>query len=294
MNKYVIYTAIVGHYDKILQPKVVDDRFDYILFSNDIGVQNVGIWQVKPIYYTNEVQAKIARWVKTHPEELLQEYEFSIWMDANIIINTSYTYDKSIALFFSKNLISAVRHPHRNDIYSECGAVMAYSMENTNVVFEWLKLLHRDKYPKGSGLNETGLLYRRHCSKIKDMDERWWSCIDRYSRRDQLSFNYVLWKLQIECVNFLHDGQDVRNSAEYEYVIHSNKITKFVNLDSQIERYYGEMPSVKLYYYTIITNSKCPRLMFYMLNIYLGISCRLKIIIKTIFPKSLLAWVRSR
>ena len=35
-KKCVIYTAMVGGYDEIMQPLVVDDRFDYILFSNDI------------------------------------------------------------------------------------------------------------------------------------------------------------------------------------------------------------------------------------------------------------------
>ena len=36
-KKYAIYTAMVGGYDEIMQSKVVDDRFDYILFSNDMG-----------------------------------------------------------------------------------------------------------------------------------------------------------------------------------------------------------------------------------------------------------------
>ena len=89
-NKYAIYTAIVGGYDKINQPKVVDNRFDYILFSNDLEDVRVGVWQVKKIFYDNEIQTKIARYVKTHPEELLPEYEFTIWMDSNLIITTNY------------------------------------------------------------------------------------------------------------------------------------------------------------------------------------------------------------
>lgn len=68
MNKFVIYTAIIGNYDEILQPQVIDDRFDYVLFSNE---NRVGVWQVRPIAYVNDIQTKIARYVKTHPEELL-------------------------------------------------------------------------------------------------------------------------------------------------------------------------------------------------------------------------------
>ena len=64
-KKYVIYTAMVGGYDEIMQPVVVDDRFDYILFSNDIKEDRVGVWQVRPIAYTNPDNTRICRYVKT-------------------------------------------------------------------------------------------------------------------------------------------------------------------------------------------------------------------------------------
>ena len=35
MKDFVVYTVLTGGYDNILQPLVVDDRFDFILFSND-------------------------------------------------------------------------------------------------------------------------------------------------------------------------------------------------------------------------------------------------------------------
>lgn len=43
MNKFVIYTAIIGNYDEILQPQVIDDRFDYVLFSNEIEKMSDGL-----------------------------------------------------------------------------------------------------------------------------------------------------------------------------------------------------------------------------------------------------------
>lgn len=36
MNKFVIYTAIIGNYEEILQTQFIDDRFDFVLFSNEI------------------------------------------------------------------------------------------------------------------------------------------------------------------------------------------------------------------------------------------------------------------
>lgn len=280
MNKFAIYTAIVGDYDEILQPEVVDNRFDYILFSNDIKEPKVGVWQVRPINYHNDIQTKIARWVKTHPEELLSEYDCSVWMDANVRIKTTYTYTRSVELYFSDVKISTVKHPNRDDIYAECGEVLVYCLEKERVVFDWINILRKDGYPRKSGLYETNLLYRKHCSSIENMDALWWNYIEEYSRRDQLSFNYVLWKLQIECVDFLPAGQAAWNSPDYVYVAHSKRKSSIIKNDSQIQRFYGGAQKELRYYYSKIVNSKHPLLMFYMYNSYIKIVFGLKRIIK--------------
>lgn len=98
-NRFVIFTAIIGNYDEVKQPSVIDDRFDYILFSNDIKEKEVGVWIIKPIPYSNPIQTKIARWVKTYPEELLGEYDASLWVDSNIIITGSFVYDRIVQLY---------------------------------------------------------------------------------------------------------------------------------------------------------------------------------------------------
>ena len=94
MNLFAIYTACIGGYDNILQPKAIDDRFDYILFSDEVAKERVGVWQVRHVDYTNPDKTRIARYVKTHPEELLPEYEATLWMDANIQIVSSKVYGR--------------------------------------------------------------------------------------------------------------------------------------------------------------------------------------------------------
>jgi hypothetical protein len=238
MNKYVIYTAVVGNYDEILQPKVIDDRFDYILFSNDIKESNVGVWQVRPIDYTNEVQTKIARWVKTHPEELLPGYEFSVWMDANIQILTDFVYNKAVKLYEDDFLLSAVKHSVRSCVYEEIAAVIYYYFESYNIAICWGKFLLSESYPQYNGMNETGVLFRKHTNIIKKMDELWWYCIERYSRRDQLSFNYSCWQVGIVCEPFLQQGS-VRNSEDFECnVAHKNTAQKSIENKKYIRQIY--------------------------------------------------------
>ena len=41
MNKFAIYTALIGGYDSIRQPLVIDDRFDYILFTDEVKEKKI-------------------------------------------------------------------------------------------------------------------------------------------------------------------------------------------------------------------------------------------------------------
>lgn len=229
MKDFVIYTAIVGGYDNILQPLVTDERFDYILFSNDIPEKQIGIWKVRPIPYNNNSQTKIARWVKTHPEQLLSEYECSIWIDANIQISSSYIYSKSIDLHQSSILISSMKHPVRDCIYDEAAEVLTLGLDHEKTIVKWLHQLRWEGFPIHYGLYETGIMFRKHRNvKIKQFDKKWWECISFNSKRDQLSFSYALYKIGLTCGYFLPDGEDVRLSERFNYIYHdtSSKIIR--------------------------------------------------------------------
>ncbi|MBQ8833220.1 MAG: DUF616 domain-containing protein [Paludibacteraceae bacterium] len=222
-KKYAIYTAMVGGYDEIMQPVVVDDRFEYILFSNDIKEDRVGVWQVRPIAYTNPDNTRICRYVKTHPEELLLGYDASVWMDSNIRIMTSAVYERIIELYESGSVIASMNHPLRDCIYDEAFEVMYIRYEREKVVVDWCHKLRKENYPKHNGLYETNVMFRKHnTSLISETNVMWWDCIEKYSKRDQLSFNYVLWKLGVKCECFLGKHKCVHNSTDFSYIEHQN------------------------------------------------------------------------
>ena len=230
MNKIVIFSAVVGGYDKIRQPMVVDNRFDFVLFSNDIKENQIGVWQIRPIPYHNEIQTKIARWVKTHPEELLNEYEASLWMDANIQIASDSLYKRVAELFEQRVLLSTVSHPKLTCVYREMLIMIYGRYEKESVVIDWGRFLRKEGFPREMGLVETGVLYRKHSEvRIIGFDQLWWWCIDHYSRRDQLSFNYSLWKRNLEYIPFFCKGENVRNSLMVKYYeIHVDESKKWL------------------------------------------------------------------
>lgn len=213
---------MVGGYDDILQPLVIDDRFDYILFSNEIKEPQIGVWQIRPIQYYNSDRTRICRYVKTHPEELIPEYEISIWMDASMQILSQDFYDIVSKLEEQKVLISSMCHPVRTCIYQEAFAVVNMMVEHEKVVIDWCHLLRKEEYPQHNGLCETGVIFRMRNELIHKANTFWWKCIEKYSRRDQLSFNYVLWKLNIPCHYFFGEGKNVRNIECLRLMMHND------------------------------------------------------------------------
>ena len=92
MNKKVIYTCLVGNYDVLRQPLAIDESYDYICFSNDIKEERVGVWQIRPIPFKHKDKARLSRYVKILPHRALEDYEWSLWMDANIQITKKEFY----------------------------------------------------------------------------------------------------------------------------------------------------------------------------------------------------------
>ena len=178
MKSFVVYSAIIGKYDEILQPLVVDERFDYVLFSDILIEGQQGVWQVKRVDYSNPINAKVARYVKTHPETLLPEYEASLWLDANINIVGREIYDRFVNLFENGTLVASVKHLAYDCVYNEMFSVLDFRYESEEVVVNWGRELRKRCFPKHAGMFETGLMYRRHSSgAVKELDAIWWKYI---------------------------------------------------------------------------------------------------------------------
>ena len=195
-NKKAVYTCVTNGYDKILEPTYITMDFDYIYFTDNNSVKS-DIWQIRPLpKECDDIPAnKKQRLVKILPHLVLQDYDLSIWIDGNIEINGNLNdfvknnaNDESCSVFIPK-------HPHRDCIYDEQVAVIKFKKDvakNTNPQIEEYK---KEGFPKHYGLVQTGIMIRRHNDEgCKRLMEAWFNEVKEKSHRDQLSFNYVLWK----------------------------------------------------------------------------------------------------
>ena len=76
--------------------------------------------------------------------------------------------------------------------------------------------------PENYGLVQTNIMVRKHNDQYcKDLMEKWWSELKDYSHRDQLSFNYALWKVGSEKFKYLI--KTTCNSKTFKWAIKHKK-----------------------------------------------------------------------
>ena len=232
MKKYVIYSILVGQYDTLTQPLCVDDRFDYILFSNDFKESNIGVWQIRSIPIPKDIKPadnkRLSRYPKTHPETMLSEYECSLYIDANIQITDTWVYNRVIELAEAKVEYAGVSLEEDDCLYEHAYHMAILGVEHDYNALNQCRALYKRGYPRHNGMNENNIIFRRHTQRMKEADELCWWWIMNYSFRDQFSYMYVLWEKGINTKNyFLPKGERARNSSHFNFTFRKdNRVGK--------------------------------------------------------------------
>lgn len=225
MKNFVIYTVLTGGYEDILQPLVVDERFDYILFTDICNVEKVGIWTVRNIPEDmGRDYIRLSRYPKAHPVRMLAGYVVSLYIDANIQIKDEWIYTRVCELYHNNIEYAGVRLvlTGRDCIYDHSFDMCRVNAEHDYVAIKQCHELYLKGFPSHFGLNENNIIYRKHTDLIRKVGEEWWYWITNFSRRDQFSFMYCLWKYKVQLNYILPDGEDSRNSKHFNFIVHNN------------------------------------------------------------------------
>jgi hypothetical protein len=222
----VVYTCMTGSYDKMIMHGYINFDYDYVCFTDDANLlqaKTYGVWQFRPLEYTKLDNTRNSRWHKIHPHILFPEYVESVWVDSNINVRTGYLFTSVIN---PTDYMKIQHHHERFCIYDEGKAVKNCHIENDTIVDKMLDFLKAEGFPRKYGLNDTSIIYRKHTDAriMKVMDE-WWYFVENYSKRDQLSLSYVLWKnnLTLEAISFPSIRSDYKN---FTYFAHAKSRPK--------------------------------------------------------------------
>tara|TARA_R110001606_G_scaffold352614_1_gene503013 strand:- start:138 stop:815 length:678 start_codon:yes stop_codon:yes gene_type:complete len=224
--KIVVYTSIFGGYDELHENQYQMDGVDYLCFTDsDIKSDMWDIVKCTPIYSDSNRNAKK---YKVLPHRYLSEYDYSIWIDGNILIinDIRNLVNNHKYQVFDHN--QTVLDP-RNCVYKEYDAIMQLGKQNGGNYKDNPKLMYnqingylKDGYPKNNGLATNPIILRNHNDiEVSTLMEAWWLEIKYGSRRDQLSFDYIAWKHNFK-YTFLN-GDSRRNAYFIQTGKHKGK-----------------------------------------------------------------------
>ncbi len=218
--RIAIYTAIVGDYDYLKLPEEISDDIDYILFTDQTTV-DTGVFEVRPLPYFDADKTRSARYVKTHPHILLPDYDIVFWLDASIMIVDDIL--PIIQGFIdSGKPVGAIHHPVRKSIFDEARACIQLGKE-TREDIETQMQHYRMMQFDCNDLIESGFMgFDLRVPDVSLFLNTWWSEIDKFTKRDQLSVNYALDRANLLWHALLPKELCVRNHAAFVLTNHGS------------------------------------------------------------------------
>jgi adenylate cyclase class IV len=190
--KIAFYTCNINNYDT---PKVHYglEGIDFYYISNDKENQ-----YYERQFYTDIVEedkVRTARFFKILPHKFnfLKSYDISVWIDSSIVVKKNPI--EFIEKHIKNNTIALSKHRDGADVRHEFEICKRLHFKEKERIDKQEKKYEHDNFNLSIPKVETGILIRRHNDEqIKKAMELWWKQIYEFSKRDQLSFNYAMWK----------------------------------------------------------------------------------------------------
>ena len=240
-NKIVIYTAIFGGKDDLIEPAFIPEGCDFVCFT-DRGFES-DVWDVRKVEKVFEDPVRNARMYKTLPHKFLSEYEISIWIDGNLLLRgdineliKKYLTNVNLAVFshnqhtkrWKKIFWIKNKEDNRDCIYDEAKYLITLNeqgkyKDDSELIKKQIEDYRKEGYPEHNGLVVSMVVLRKHNEPdVVKLDEDWWNEIKNNSRRDQLSFNYVAWKNNLNFVYMKGDSRRNKYFLHRKHKIRSN------------------------------------------------------------------------
>lgn len=201
----IVYTINIGAYDRpdaIGEVNNLSGTFRYICDNADIGMEaERNGWQAVILPPCQEEHRKLmSRLYKIMPQLLpvhIDPSKCSLYLDANYL----YSVRTSLPLLANcqrdaEHDISVASHPHRQSVHAEQDIIVSLNLETKANI----DLLRTNQIMSGFldnvGLSQCNRILRlpmQHNIPMLKLGGTWWRCY-LLARRDQASFDYVVWK----------------------------------------------------------------------------------------------------
>ena len=221
-KKIAVYTCITGDYDNLKEIDNMEKEIDYYCFTNNKSIKS-NTWNVIYIEDDKLDNHMLSRKIKMLGHPIINEnYDISVWMDGSIVFQKKIS--DFVKKYLKKNHFAAFKHHERNCIYDEAIECIRLKKDNKNTIINQMKFLKKEQFPENYGLYEMTVFIKEHNNPtVIETMNLWFDMISKYSKRDQLSFMYCIWKtgLKIDEINL-----NIFDNEWFKYKMHNDNSYK--------------------------------------------------------------------
>lgn len=219
----VVYTCLVGKNVTLYQPEYISVYLDYICFTDkkEKWGTKEGVWEYRKMEKREENESNSSMYYryKIKPQEVLAEYDYSIWVNAQmqIIGEVEQLYDiygegssfLAFPAYVQDNLYEAVR--------------TGLSTDDENIQLR-RKLLHYREagFPEHFGMISTNMMYRNHQDEtLNRVMDIWWQESEECQQLREFGFSYAAWKcgLNYSLCDFFAEWNPYIKNVELDLVL---------------------------------------------------------------------------
>jgi hypothetical protein len=191
-KRLVVYTCLFGRYEPLNeQPIAKSSKVDFVCLTDREDLTSE-TWEIRKIETLGLDGARESRRPKLLPELFFPDYEASIYIDNSVVLTVEPERIATELLTPSSTGFVCFRHPDRDCIYEEAEVICQGAVDDEVRVREQMDFYLSKGHPAHAGLIAGTFLLRRHGSPVpRQFGEQWFAHVLRFSKRDQLSFNYL-------------------------------------------------------------------------------------------------------
>ncbi|WP_242281368.1 rhamnan synthesis F family protein [Pantoea deleyi] len=214
-----LVTAIIGNFDALFIPKHLEGDVDYYCFSDTLS-DGYGVFDIFKPPYIDADPRRTARYIKTNLMKYFHDYDYVVWIDANVEINVKVS-ELVLRVSDSSHSLGAIQHPVRDNLFQEAEEILAWDLDDVSVVKEQIARYEYIHNLRSEPLIESNVLVMdARDERIHNFMRIWWNEINNYSRRDQLSIGYALKEAGVTWQPLLEEQQSTRDSHEFALFRH--------------------------------------------------------------------------
>ncbi len=188
-----------------------------------------GVWMVREFADFGSDDIITSRYPKMHPHTLLSDYEYTVWMDGNLVINSNDFY-RAIDKKIEEGIIySGVKHPDKTCVYEDIVACVHAMRDRTSNILRAANFLLKEHFPRHYGMYENNIILRRTDSvAVQAYNNHWWELYLAYPHRDQFMAPYCLREHRIPFDYLFPEGMSAKNCEWIKYIEHNESPKSFL------------------------------------------------------------------